>query len=442
YKQGVGCEPNFNATDVSESDMVGLTSFYMFPVPAHSAPYTRWFRNDQSMWELIGQDSLVEYLGNISNLIETFASGPFPLYQGREERISMSELHSYDALEGLNSDEHSAPALYEVKRIVQVIYEKDYRFAQPPKMPTLTATPMDGKVILTWDDVADKKTRDPFLGNINDFEGYKLFRATDKKMSDAQVITDGFGNPIYLKPIFQCDKKDDIRGFANYGAINGIEYNLGYDTGIVHHFVDENVQNGRTYYYALVAYDYGAPDIGPGIAPSENNIVIELDESEEIRQLADGTLAIGPNVAVVTPHQEAAGYVPPSVDQDAEQQTLGTGSVEAEILARNSLKINHTYKVKFLIDTLAYIKNCDNAVRYTTTGLQVYDVTAGDQLVYQESPEAYAFSNLVYHDTLDYWTVRTDQPFSTDIFDGLRLNISQDVEQATYDFENSGWLQG
>lgn len=157
YKQGVGCEPNYNATDVSESDMVGLTSFYMFPVPQHNPPYRRWFRNDESMWELIGQDSLVEYLGNISNLIETFASGPFPLYQGREERISMSELHSYDALEGLNSEEHSAPALYEVKRIVQVIYEKDYRFAQPPKMPTLTATPMDGKVILTWDDVADQK---------------------------------------------------------------------------------------------------------------------------------------------------------------------------------------------------------------------------------------------------------------------------------------------
>ena len=31
------------------------------------------------------------------------------------------------------------------KRIIQVIYEKDYRFAQPPKMPTLTATAGDGE---------------------------------------------------------------------------------------------------------------------------------------------------------------------------------------------------------------------------------------------------------------------------------------------------------
>ncbi len=442
YKQGIGCEPNYNATDVSESDMVGLTSFYMFPVPQHRAPWKHWFRNDQSMWELIGQDSLVEYLGNISNLIETFASGPFPLYQGREERISMSELHSYDALEGLNSEEHSAPALYEVKRIVQVIYEKDYRFAQPPKMPTLTATPLDGKVILTWDNVADQKTRDPFLGNINDFEGYKLFRATDKKMSDPQIITDGFGTPTYLKPIFQCDLKDGIKGFANYGAINGIEYNLGYDSGIVHHFVDENVQNGRTYYYAIVAYDYGAPNIGPGIAPSENNIVIELDESEEIRKLEDGSLAIGPNVAIVTPHQQAAGYVPPSIDQNENQTTLGSGTIKPEILARNSLKINHTYKVKFLIDTLAYEKGYPYAIRYATNGLQVFDVTEGNQLVYEENPNQFAYNNLIYHDTLDYWTLRSGKTISTDIFDGLRLNIFQPVELAQYDAQRSGWLTG
>ena len=73
------------------------------------------------MWDLIGGDTLEEFEGNISNLVEVFASGPFPLYQGRVERISMAELHSYDPLAGLNSAEHESPALYELKRIVQVI---------------------------------------------------------------------------------------------------------------------------------------------------------------------------------------------------------------------------------------------------------------------------------------------------------------------------------
>lgn len=442
FVQGLGCEPNFAATDVTESDMLGLTSFYMFPVPQHKPPFKNWFRNDESMWTLIGQDSLVEYLGNISNLIETFASGPFPLYQGSEERISMSELHSYDALEGLNSSEHSAPALYEAKRIVQVIYEKDYRFAQPPKMPTLTATPADGKVILTWDNIADTKTRDPFMGNINDFEGYKLFRATDKKMADAQVITDGFGTASILKPIFQCDLKDGRKGFANYGALNGAEYNLGYDTGIVHHFVDNNVQNGRTYYYALVAYDYGNSELDPGISPSENNIVIELNEAEEVRQLADGTLAIGQNVAIVTPRQDAAGYVPPSIDQQDAQETLGSGSVTAEILAKNSLKMGHTYKVKFDLDTLYAVKKYDHGLRYSNDGIRVYDQTAGDVLVYQENPDHLTYHNLFHHDTLDYWTFRKNAELSTDVFDGLRLNMRFPVELAEYNASESGWLIG
>ena len=172
------------------------------------------------------------------NLIEVFASGPFPLYQGRVERISMAELHSYDALAGLNSNSHTAPALYELKRIVQVIYEKDYRFAQPPKMPTLTATAGDGEVILTWDDIADTRTRDPFVGNVNDFEGYKVYRSSDKYMSDPEIITDGYGTPMFKKPLYQCDLADDKFGFTDFGLVNGTGYNLGTDSGINHIFID------------------------------------------------------------------------------------------------------------------------------------------------------------------------------------------------------------
>lgn len=433
-------EPNFAETDVSESDMVGLTSFQLFAIQPHRPPYYRWFRNDKSMWEIIGQQSLVESIEWITNLVETFASGPFPLFQGRSERISMSELHSYDPLEGLNSAGHTAPALFEVKRIVQIIYEKDYRFAQPPKMPTLTATPSDGKVILTWDDFADTKTRDPFVGNVNDFEGYKLFRATDKKMADAEVITDGFGTPFLKKPIFQSDLNDGKHGFTNFGLINGVGYNLGYDTGITHYFIDQNVQNGRTYYYGIVAYDYGAPNIGPGIAPSENNIVIELDEAEEVR-------AIGKNVQIVTPHQQAAGYLPPSINQNQEQ-IFGIGTITPEILATKSLQSNHSYKVKFSIDTVYALPNYDHGIVYTTSGIQVYDVDLNDALVYQESPSHYAYNNLNYKDTTEfidwnnYWYFKTDEPVNTDIFDGMRLSMDLPVEIATFDPINSGWVVG
>ena len=434
YVEGIGAEPNFAVTDVSESDMIGLTAFRLFPVPSHAqSNSTRWFKNDKAMWELIGENILEEYIDNISNLIEVFASGPFPLYKGRTERISMSELHSYDPLEGLNSSSHIAPALYELKKIVQVIYEKDYRFAQPPKMPTLTATPADGKVILTWDNVSDTKTRDPFLGNINDFEGYKVFRATDKYFSDAEVITDGYGTPMFMKPIFQCDIKDGKFGFTDFGLVNGTGYNLGSDTGISHVFVDENVMNGRTYYYGLVAYDYGAPNIGPGISPSENNVVVELNEAEEVR-------SVGKNVAIVTPFKNAAGYIPPDITIN-QSNTSGGGVVTPSVLARSSIKKSHQYKVTFGIDTVANLPKYDYGLIYTTNSITVTDKNE-NAVVYQDTPEKFTGSNLINVDSLGYWTLKTDAPFDTDVFDGLQLNIDMPYETGTFDFANSGWVTG
>ena len=449
FQEGVGCEPNFNTTDVSESDMVGLTAFRMFPIPSHApSNETHWFKNDQAMWDLVGTDSLEEYTENISNLVEVFASGPFPLFQGRVERISMAELHSYDPLAGLNSDAHTAPALYELKRIVQVIYEKDYRFAQPPKMPTLTATAGDNEVILTWDDMADTKTRDPFVGNVNDFEGYKVYRSSDKYMSDPEIITDGYGTPLFKKPIYQCDLTDrsphnpnpingmthQCRGFTDFGLVNGMGYNLGEDTGITHIFVDNTVQNGRTYYYAIVAYDYGAPEIGPGISPSENNTVIELDEAEEVR-------SIGKNVAVVVPHQPAAGYISPYIETQ-ETDLLGSGDVTPTIRAQGSLQTDHDYFLTFGVDTVATISGYEHGFQYVTNEIHIYDETDSTFLVYKEDAVKYVGNNLLYRDTLDYWTLNPNGVISTDIFDGLQVEINAGVEIPEYSYDNSGWITG
>lgn len=444
FEEGEGCEPNFNFTDVSESDMVGLTAFQMFPVPSHSiSNTTTWFKNDQAMWELISSDSLEEYTTNTSNLIEVFASGPFALPQGLTERISMSELHSFDDLDGLNDVDHRAPALYELKKIVQVIYEKDYRFAQPPKMPTLTATPSDGKVILTWDDIADTRTRDPFVGNKNDFEGYKIYRSTDKFLADPEVITDGFGQPTFKTSIFQCDLKDGKQGFTDFGLLNGTAFYLGSETGITHRYIDNNVQNGRTYYYAVVAYDYGAPDIGPGIAPSENNAVIELDEAEEVR-------SYGKNVAIITPRQSAAGYQQPDLSVDRPDDLLGSGEVIPSILSNGALKENHTYIVTFETDTIKQVSSYEHGLFYSTSGFSVLDETDSNKVVYYENIDHFTGNNIlsIEGDSLlvqqgynDFATLNQNG-VSSDVFDGLQIEIDPGVLVPQYSYSRSDWLVG
>jgi hypothetical protein len=451
FEEGYGCEPDFAATDISESDMLGLTSFRLYPIPPEEGPTAYWFRHDRNMWQIIGMDSLVEYKKEISNLVEAFASGVFPLYRGRTERISMSELHSYDPLQGLQSESHEAPALFNLKRIVQLIYERDYRFAQPPRMPTLTATPGDGRVVLTWDNIADQRTREPFLNNINDFEGYKLYRSTDRKMTDSEQITDGFGTKMFKKAIFQCDLKDGKSGFTEFGLVNGMGFYLGDDKGITHAFVDNTVQNGRTYYYALVAYDYGIPpemlrqntdklEKKQGISPSENNAVIELDEAEEVK-------FIGQNVAIVVPGPKPAGQeARPDIEVTYPRHPFGDGKITPEAVAENALKVGKRYAVVFHTDTVQWIRNYTHGVVYSNNGLRVLDVSDSKAVVYEDLVKADSTGefttnyNTIFTKFGKTWHIANNA--TTGLFEGMRLTFAMPSDSTELDAERTGWNPG
>ncbi len=90
YVEGLGCEPNFAVTDISESDMIGLTSFRMIIHPQGGSPSAQF---DKNCWNVFASDSLLEYFGTPTNLIEMFGSGRFRLDKGRTERISIAEIH-------------------------------------------------------------------------------------------------------------------------------------------------------------------------------------------------------------------------------------------------------------------------------------------------------------------------------------------------------------
>ncbi len=434
-------EPNFAETDVSESDMLGLTSFkYIFNWGGDFYGVAA----DQNLFELHSKGEFDEAQMEPRNFVEQFASGLFPLHKGLTERISMSELHSYEILAGLNSEQHSAPALFRLKEVVQLIYETDYRFAQPPLMPKLTANPADGKVYLSWDDKSDQLTRDSFAKNINDFEGYKLFRSSDPYIADPMIITDGYGSPTLRKAIYQCDLIDDRKGFADYGEINGIEYYLGDDSGISHSFIDNTVQNGRTYYYVLVAYDYGLPEVGGGISPSENTFVLEIDENEEIRRITQ-------NVAVVKPAQFAAGYPSQGVDVDSDNisETAQRLPITIDVFDRDIVQKGHTYKLKYNVND-DHFKPLQTNTRYRSPyeakffndEIFVYDITLGDSLVYHETKDDLSGSNFDSSDTRPYWVVTDQRDVTTELFEGLRLRFRMQTVLPKYSSDNSGWVVG
>ncbi|MEW6193564.1 MAG: hypothetical protein AB1521_00230 [Bacteroidota bacterium] len=443
YKEGIGCEPNFAATDIDESDMIGLTSFRMFIHPQGWSPSASF---DKDCWNVFASDSLIEYFGTPTNLIEMFGSGQFRLDKGRTERFSLAEIHAYEDLSSLSTAKHAAPSLYSKKAIVQTIYESDYRFAQAPVLPTLSAQALDGKVILTWNDAADKLTREPLLRGENDFEGYKLYKATDKKFGDAELLFDGYGNPAGKKALYQCDLIDGKSGFAQFSLFNGLAFYLGDETGIKHYYVDENVQNGRTYYYALVAYDYGIEVFGKdsaSVLPSENDAILDLTEDEAIR-------FVGQNVQIVTPHQAALGYVPESFEITEGRELFDLcGTITPTILNSAKLKNGGKYKVKFSIKELGHLRSPSyrhpTDINYTTNGFYIYDVTESDTLIYSETSDNFREENFVSKDILNNGTsvwCLNEEGVKSDLFDGMQLSIENTSPQSKINIGASGWITG
>jgi hypothetical protein len=439
-------EPDFGPLDVEESDMVGLTSFLLFDWAQWQNTLRLTLNEDMNVWNVMNSDTLCDYLvaGSVGSIYMIFASSPFPLYKGRTERVSMAFMAAYENLASLNAGSHRAENLFRLKDVAQIIYDHDYQFAQPPLMPTLSATAGDGRVVLTWDNVSDTKTREPLLQNVNDFEGYKLYKSTDKFMSDARIITDGKGTKKFRAPLFQCDKVDTVKGYSNLGGtMDGHLAYLGDDTGIQHYYVDTDVQNGRTYYYALVAYDYGVKDLN--IAPAENGVDIELDEAENVAR-------IGQNVQVVTPGQTAAGYVPPGITVDAARtsERLTGGAVVPSIVDAKSIQPGHTYRLSFETTRYTYFvpslpRRSTRDGRCVTSGIRVDDVTGTSLGVYREDPASGRTEpNLKYDPDRKVWHLPGGSEASTDLFDGIQCGISVPDDSVYIERgpEKTGWVQG
>jgi len=415
--EGVNSEPNFAFNDISETDMLGLTSFHFIHWPFTDPPAPKF---DKELYELFAVPGLVEFNGTPADYAPVFGSGSFRLEKGTTERVSCAMMGAYEDVASLNAG-NMPYSLIEKKKIVQMIYESDYRFAKPPEMPTLKASAHDGKVVLTWDKRAEQFTREPLLGGENDFEGYKLYKSTDRFFSDAQRVFDGFGNPSGKVPIFQCDVKNDYYGFTDYGLLHGESFFLGNNTGIQHYYIDEDVQNGRTYYYYLVAYDRGMRGINANIAPAENVASIIVDDDENI-------VSTGPNVQIVTPHQFAADYIPPSIEvTHAHGDIKGTGNVTFEVFSETALKEGNTYKLSFLVDTVQVYKGQnspfpDMAYLYRNIGYTVYDVTDSNKILVQDNPDIYSGENVLYDNNGHYYYLNPN--IASDPFDGIRLLMS------------------
>lgn len=446
-------EPHVDKTDIKESDQLGLTSFYFF------FPFKKFaLSNDKAIWGFMEPGYFNSTAGNVDGDF-IYGSGYFPLKPGETERISVAILF------GRTQNE-----LVRTKQTVQKIYDENYNFAKAPVSPTLWVEAGDNEVTLYWDDKAEL-SRDVLSGY--DFEGYKIYRSSDPGFRDALPITNAYGSRKMDAPLAQYDKDNGITGFFPTG-FDGIQFNLGEDTGLVHSYKDTTVVNGLTYFYAVTAYDHG--DIGLGIQPSETPKFAAIDKA--------GIIETSKNVVVVTPNPPAAGYVQRDRTQSLapEPGIFGTGVVVLEMIDEVAVKENHEYVLEFRDRSTDEIDNDLDWSKYTddvgadglgsadsgypgpdagegdgnptsgepnldwrdpdeivpvTSGYRILDVTNGQQ----DTLIDVAFRTYVTAgDSVEILIDRTtDVDGSRDFFDGLRLNIENDW-QIMRMIDQSGWF--
>jgi len=355
-------EPNFELTDLDEADQIGLTSFNSW----------RWSEdaidNDESMWNRCKPREFGDITQN-QDIVFIFGSGYISLKRGETKRISMALLMGEDLDDILTTAE-----------TVQTIYNQNYKFFKPPITPKVSAVPGDRKVTLYWDNKSEE-SNDPLTGK--DFEGYVIYRSADPSFDDIQTITDGKGSAFLSEPLktaagveakFDVDILDEPytdlnkNGRWNSGEpftdLNkdgawsanvedawkgyhpvpyqgrGIQYYLGNNTGLVHSFVDSNnVINGQTYYYAVVAYDHGD---SIKIPPTETTKKISVDPITSELKFDDNTV-------MVIPGPRASGYTAPQITSQniSHESGVGTGNVEFEILDDLKVRDGTSYKVYF-----------------------------------------------------------------------------------------------
>ncbi len=455
-------EPNFEFTDIDESDMIGLTSFASPPFAGNQ------ISNDERVWDFVTPGRFDEVPVEPGDYVFLYGSGYFPLRAGETKRFSIALLIG----ENLRDLELNATT-------VQQIYDVGYRFAKPPDKPVVTAVPGDEKVTLYWDRAAEDSF-DP-LTRENDFEGYVIYRSTDPEFSDQQTITDINGTRFLFRP--HSDERgvpakfDLDNGLSGPSPIpytgRGVSYDLGDDTGLFHTYVDSNnVINGQRYYYSVVAYDHGfIGDAGEGfrsgIPPSETSKTITFNPTTD-------TYIFDVNTVAVVPGPRTAGYVAPQIVLE-QVSGGGTGDIGLTIVDELAILPDNTYRLEFeeadgeVVYTVINENPTTHEFRATpgrpvsvgrsniigssfslrTAGGQAlqagthYELspTAGTVLVFDDAPvetgetlvATYTFAPL-------YESALLQSEEGNQVFDGLHVFV-QDQELAI-DEEATGWAQG
>lgn len=146
--------------------------------------------------------------------------------------------------------------LLEAAQSAQNTVNANFELPKPPSRPKLYGDEDNNKVILYWDDMAERSI-DKFSGEL-DFEGYRIYRSNDKGINWTRIADFDINNSI--------------------GENSGLQYS----------YVDSGLTNGFEYWYSITAYDRGSSNLESLESPIGNTL-----ESSNTISLTPRSNAIG-----------------------------------------------------------------------------------------------------------------------------------------------------
>lgn len=203
------------------------------------------------------------------------ATGPFVMNPGDAQEIVFGLVWARG-----NDNLDSVTRLRQADALAQAAFDVNFELPQPPAAPQLTATELNGQVILEWQNsplsnnfLESYSESDPFAPDDNknyDFEGYRVYQFDDAADQTGRVIAT-YDVPNGVQRVI-----DGIPGEPTEVVATGS------DNGVQTFHAISNLTNYTTYYFGIQAFAYNEPSF-PKIFPSPiTRIEVVPTKSEDV----------------------------------------------------------------------------------------------------------------------------------------------------------------
>lgn len=251
------------------------------------------------------------------------STGPFTINPGDQQEIIFGVVWAKGA-----DNWASVETLRQADALAQAAFDVNFELPAPPAAPVLTATQLDGQIILEWENssrsnnyLESYRESDPFAPDESKdyvFEGYDVLQFADAADLVGKVIA------TYDVPNGVTRVIDGIPGEPTGVTATGT------DAGVQRFHVIGSLTNYKTYHYGVQAYAYNEPSFPKVYRGPISRLEVTPSRGEDI--LSDAALVAAGDVA--------------EPDITGTKVGIGEGRVWADVV--NPAKVTgETYTVEF-----------------------------------------------------------------------------------------------